>query len=83
MLDIPAGLADGGRGGGRGRKLLRLVQSVRQKGRGGHYTFCKLCWPPYLTWLVTCLMYCCCFLPFLFLSPNVLSCSSNTWVDVT
>lgn len=34
------------------------------------------CWlePPNLTWLVTCLINCCCFFPFLFFRPNVLSC---------
>jgi hypothetical protein len=39
-------------------------------------TFCMLC-PPYLTCWVTFLMNCCCFFPFLFFMPKVLSCSQR------
>lgn len=45
-------------------------------------TFCMLC-PPYLTCWVTFLINCCCFFPFLFFRPKVLSCRQmkyqHTW----
>lgn len=39
-------------------------------------SFCELCCP-YLTWFWTFLINCCCFFPFLFFSPNVLSCKKK------